>query len=722
MVTMMRVALVIPTYNEASNLPLLIEEVENAIDRSWLDLLYVIVDDNSPDGTGLIADELAKKYPMQVIHRAGKQGLGSAVRAGFAATDRPFLAVMDADLSHDPTLLPKLFEDLKTEDIAIGSRFTEGSSVENWQLGRKILSRTGVALARRLTGVKDPLSGFFAFRREVISEVELNTVGYKILLEILVKGKYERVVERSFLFRMRRHSTSKLNLTEYWFFAKQLVTYGARKIFHSVVENWPALISFVFVIFASLLASATQSIWLDEGLSREFVQGSARSIVHLAQTTDLHPPLYYLLLHFVGPLVDFSIMALRSLSTVWYGLFLWVVYKRAIVPNITGKWRQAISFLTIALVPFGFFYASELRSYMATVLICALQFFAFIDVIKTELPVKKSAQWRYGLYSLLSLWLFYPCAFILVGQFLYIVVRQRAAWWRCFWPWLAITIAYAPWLYSVVLKRAGEQPGHFLEIPWWQIPAIIAAGFGGGRVAITDLNHLHQYWPTALSLAVFVLGLVGLWHWWRTDRQNRSIEILWWQILTTMVICLGISATRFSIFDPRYYTPLYPLYIIMVVYSLRYLWRNQVRLAVTVIGISVVCSLTINSLYWFNPWYQREPWKTVVPQVEAELLPTDAVMFIGKFQPPPTYAAYQTKPTKVIGVYPDDLTDVSQTAVIEAHVRQSLQGVDRVWYSQFLEWQKDSQGLYRKILEAEGFKYQRTVGFFKVKFDLYGRH
>lgn len=719
---MMRAALVIPTYNEASNLPLLIEEIESTIDRSWLDLQYIVVDDNSPDGTGAVADGLAQKYSMHVIHRAGKQGLGSAVRAGFAATDRPFLAVMDADLSHDPALLPKLFKDLDTVDIAIGSRFAEGSSVENWQLGRKLLSQTGVALARRLTGVKDPLSGFFAFRRTVIDGVNLTTVGYKILLEILVKGTYHEFNERPFEFRMRRFSTSKLNFTEYWFFAKQLVEYGVKKIRRSAQEQWPVLAVFAAVAVATLAVAATQSIWLDEGLSREFVQRSASSIVYLAQTTDLHPPLYYLFLHFIGPAVDFGIIALRSLSAVWYGLFLWVVYTRAIRPHVVGVWRRAASLLAIAMVPFGLFYASELRSYMATVLVCALQFFAFIDLLQREPVSQRAAQWRYGLYSLLSLWLFYPCAFILVGQFLYIVARQRAAWRRCFWPWLVITIAYSPWLFSVVLKRAGEQPGHFLAIPWWQIPVIIAAGFGGGRVAVTDLNHLHQYWPTALSLLVFVVGLVGLWYWWRTDRRNQAMEILWWQILTSVVICLVISATRFSIFDPRYYTPLYPLYIIMVIYSLGYLWRNHARLAVAVVGVSVACSLVINSLYWFNPWYQREPWKTVVPQVEAELLPTDTVMFIGKFQPPPTYAAYQTKQTKVIGVYPDDLADVSQTEVIEAHVRQSLQGVDRVWYSQFLEWQKDPQGLYRKILEAEGFKYQRTIGFFKVKFDLYGRH
>ena len=260
---MIRASLIIPTYNEAENLPLLVAEIEQAIDRSWLDLEYIVVDDNSPDGTGNVADELGRQYPVKVLHRAGKQGLGSAVRAGFAASDRPYLAVMDADLSHDPTILPQLFKDLETVEIAIGSRFAEGSSVENWQLGRKLLSQTGVALARRLTGVQDPLSGYFVFRRSVIEGVNLNTVGYKILLEILVKGHYSRTAERAFLFRMRRHSSSKLNLTEYWFFAKQLLTYGALKAGRHAWVNWPVLAVFVLVAAVALATSASQSMWLD---------------------------------------------------------------------------------------------------------------------------------------------------------------------------------------------------------------------------------------------------------------------------------------------------------------------------------------------------------------------------------------------------------------------------------------------------------------------------
>lgn len=718
---MMRASLVIPTYNEAKNLPLLLAEIEQVIDRSWLDLEYIVVDDNSPDGTGTVADELTKQYPMKVLHRAGKQGLGSAVRAGFAASNRPYLAVMDADLSHDPAILPQLFKDLETAEIAIGSRFAKGSSVENWQIGRKLLSKTGVALARRLTGVEDPLSGYFAFLRSVIEGVALDTVGYKILLEILVKGHYTKTTERAFLFRMRRHSSSKLNLSEYWFFAKQLATYGGYKLFRKTVHNWPVIVVFGLAVLAAFFVSLSQSMWLDEGLSREFAQGSVQYIVHIAQTVDLHPPLYYLFLHFIGPLSDFGVTALRSWSTVWYALFLWLIYKRLVASCDQSVWRRAGLLGVAAFIPFGVFYASELRSYMATVLVMALQFFAFTDLVKVEGAKVRTAAWRYGVYSLLSLWLFYPCAFVMVAQFLYVVFRHRSAWWRCFWPWFIVSVLYSPWLLSVVFHRAGEQPSHFLLIPWWQIPAIIAAGFAGGRVAVTDLNHVHQYWPTMVSLFSFVVGLTGLWQWWRSDRRNQVMEILWWQILVLVAICLGISATRFSIFDPRYYTPLYPLYVILIVQSLQYAWQKNKRWGTAVAVVVIGCSLVINGLYWFNPWYMREPWKTVVPQVESELQVHDALVFIGDKQPPPTYTAYQTKPVKIISSLPDGLVNFEDYMAIGEHIRAELRGIDRVWFSQFLEWQKDPQGKTRAILEQAGFEKQKTIGFFKVQFDLYER-
>ncbi len=226
------VSLIIPTYNERDNVPLLVEELFRTVSSCGdIDLEIIIVDDNSPDGTGAVAEEMALKYPLRVIHRSGKLGLGSAVMEGFKASDRSIIGVMDADLSHDPVILPELIRSMKEYDIAIGSRFCEESRVDNWRIDRKITSLLGVFLARCLTNVADPLSGYFILRRSVLGPMSLTSPGYKILLEILVKGNYSRVKEVSFRFRTREHSVSKLDLREYCLFLRQLFVFYRMKFF-----------------------------------------------------------------------------------------------------------------------------------------------------------------------------------------------------------------------------------------------------------------------------------------------------------------------------------------------------------------------------------------------------------------------------------------------------------------------------------------------------------
>lgn len=227
---MFSVSIIIPTYNEAKNLPLLTEEIFASLNKSKIDAELIVVDDNSPDGTGQVAEELAKKYPIKTIHRAGKMGLGSAVRAGFTASTRSYLGVMDADLSHDPSILNDLICSLEENDLSLGSRFLPGSFVENWSPERRLLSRIGVFFARCLTRVTDPLSGYFFFRRSAVEGIDLTTTGYKILLEIVVKGKINKIKEFSFRFRMRQFSASKLNFHEHWLFLNQLLQYSWYKL------------------------------------------------------------------------------------------------------------------------------------------------------------------------------------------------------------------------------------------------------------------------------------------------------------------------------------------------------------------------------------------------------------------------------------------------------------------------------------------------------------
>lgn len=228
---MIDVSLIIPTYNEAKNIPFLVEEIFDSIDKSKVNLEFIIVDDNSPDGTGKVAESLADKYPIKVINRLRKLGLGTAVTEGFNLSSREYVGVMDGDMSHNPIILNQMIISLTDNDIAIGSRFEKGGDIEgNWGLHRRIIAKSGKLMAQILTKVTDPLSGYFFMKKDVINGINLKTKGYKILLEILVKGKYEKVKEFPYVFRMRKHSVSKLNTKEFLLFLGQIIKYSFYKV------------------------------------------------------------------------------------------------------------------------------------------------------------------------------------------------------------------------------------------------------------------------------------------------------------------------------------------------------------------------------------------------------------------------------------------------------------------------------------------------------------
>ncbi len=207
-----------PTYNEVDNLDELVRRIQQSCSPAGVEAEVVIVDDNSPDGTGARAEELSKTQDVKVVHRAGKLGLSSAVLEGFGVASNPILVVMDADLSHPPEKIPELVSKLESgeADVAVGSRYVKGGSVENWPFSRRIVSKGATLLARWLTKVKDPMSGFFALKRSVIEGVKLDPVGYKIMLEILVKGKVAKVAEVPIHFANRKAGKSKLGGGEYF--------------------------------------------------------------------------------------------------------------------------------------------------------------------------------------------------------------------------------------------------------------------------------------------------------------------------------------------------------------------------------------------------------------------------------------------------------------------------------------------------------------------------
>ncbi|ASJ10397.1 dolichol monophosphate mannose synthase [Thermococcus sp. P6] len=209
----MKISVIVPTYNERENLEELFERIDRAL-RGY-DYEIVVVDDDSPDGTWKFATGLSDRYPVKVIRRTREKGLSSAVIRGFREAEGDVFVVMDADLQHPPEVIPELLRAIEGgADIAVASRYVPGGGVKNWYWYRRLISRGAIMIGRlalpKIRNVRDPVSGFFALRREVVENVDLNPVGFKILLEILIKGNYGKVAEVPFTFGLRKAGESKL--------------------------------------------------------------------------------------------------------------------------------------------------------------------------------------------------------------------------------------------------------------------------------------------------------------------------------------------------------------------------------------------------------------------------------------------------------------------------------------------------------------------------------
>ena len=216
--------MVVPTYNERDRLAELVRALFDAAAGDRIDLEVVIVDDNSPDGTGAIADDLARTYRMRVIHRAGKLGLGTAVVAGFQAASAEIVGCMDADFSHPPALVPKLLRAFRAAaaDVVVASRYVPGGGTSGWPLSRRLLSRAGCLLARPLSPIRDAASGFFLIKRSIAQSAAIKAGGFKICLELIMRAWPTRLAEVPYRFEDRQAGQSKMSMREATGYLKQL--------------------------------------------------------------------------------------------------------------------------------------------------------------------------------------------------------------------------------------------------------------------------------------------------------------------------------------------------------------------------------------------------------------------------------------------------------------------------------------------------------------------
>jgi len=235
---------VVPTYHEVESIPHLVSRLAAVRESYALDMELLLMDDDSRDGSEAVVEGLALPW-VRIVTRKGNRGLSYAVLDGFQLSTRDTLVVMDADLSHPPEKIPEMLAALDDgAEVAVGSRFTEGgSTADDWGLFRWLNSRVATVLALPLTTLSDPMSGFFAIRRAtVLSGDEFNPVGYKILLELIIKCGCGRISEIPIHFENRRYGRSALTFMEQLKYIKHL-----RRLYMYKYGTWSHLVQFLGV-------------------------------------------------------------------------------------------------------------------------------------------------------------------------------------------------------------------------------------------------------------------------------------------------------------------------------------------------------------------------------------------------------------------------------------------------------------------------------------------
>jgi dolichol-phosphate mannosyltransferase len=215
------ISVIIPTYHEAAVIEETLRRAAAALRTAGEEFELIVVDDASTDGTAERVESLASRLPVRVVRRPGRLGLATAVLDGWATARGDVLGVLDADLQHPPEALTALAAAIRGgADLAIGSRYVPGGGTSDWTWVRRLISRTATHMAAtvlplKLATVGDPMSGMFMVRASALRNAHLNPLGYKILLEVIAKAHYEKLVEVPYVFQEREHGASKLGPRQY---------------------------------------------------------------------------------------------------------------------------------------------------------------------------------------------------------------------------------------------------------------------------------------------------------------------------------------------------------------------------------------------------------------------------------------------------------------------------------------------------------------------------
>jgi dolichol-phosphate mannosyltransferase len=281
-------SLVVPTYNEGKNIKRLIKQLCHWLDEVMPGLYeLIVVDDNSPDGTWEVAAQLISEYPqLRVMRRVEERGLSTAVIRGWQVARGYVLGVIDGDLQHPPELLLQLWGEIEGgADLAIASRHVEGGGVSEWSITRRFLSRgaqlLGLVICPEVVSrVSDPMTGYFLVRRACVAGREMNPLGYKILIEVLGRGKIRWIAEVGYVFQERQHGESKVTGKEYIEYIQHLLRLR--------FSLWPVgrFLRFAIVGFSGVFVDMLMLYFLSDpstlgwGLTRSKIIASELAIVN----------------------------------------------------------------------------------------------------------------------------------------------------------------------------------------------------------------------------------------------------------------------------------------------------------------------------------------------------------------------------------------------------------------------------------------------------------
>ncbi len=237
------ITIIVPTYREASTISGLVLAVDSVMKEAQVIYEMLIVDDNSPDNIVEIVTGLAREIPVRIILPSGRErDLSLSVLDGVAGAGSDHILVMDADMSHPPEMIPEMVRTLDLDDsrFIIGSRYVSGGSFDrDWSLWRFLNSHIATLMARPLTECSDPMSGFFAFNRKLIDLEKLRPIGYKIGLELMVRGKFSGISEIAIRFKDRTVGASKMNFAQQWKYLRHL-----RRLYLCRFGGWAELIHY----------------------------------------------------------------------------------------------------------------------------------------------------------------------------------------------------------------------------------------------------------------------------------------------------------------------------------------------------------------------------------------------------------------------------------------------------------------------------------------------